>query len=101
MLNYRGKNYNYLNSTSVCHPLVAYTNHSFDKEHHINESRLESILRCYTKKQSPVYRRLFNEVPVELLKDFTKRNNISIALLKDTYNHFRASTTTNIKPLAL
>ena len=101
MLSYHGKNYNYLNSTSACHPLVTYANYSFDKEHHINERRLKSILRRYTKKQSPVYRRLFNEVPVGLLKDFAKRNNISIALLENTYSHFRASTATNIKPLSL
>jgi len=101
MLNYQRKNYKHLNSNSTCHPLVAYTNYSFDKNHHIDEARLKSILRSYTKEQSPIYRRLFNEVPVELLKDFTKKNDISIAILKDTYNHFIASTTTRIKPLTL
>jgi len=101
MLNYRGKNFRHLNSDSVCHPLVAYTNYSFDSDHHINENKLKTILRHYTKKQSPVYRRLFNEVPVEILKDFTKKNNISIDLVKDTYSNFIATTTTYIKPLAI
>jgi len=88
MLNYHGKTYNKLNSNSLYHPLITYVNYSFLKKNHINEFKLKSILNHYTKKQTTIYRRLFNEIPIELLKDFAKKNNISMFIIKKKNKFF-------------
>ncbi len=78
---------------------LGYCNWSYTKKHHINVSEAISMFKNFSSIYIPYYTRIFNEMPRNILFDFTQRNDISNSQIQNIHKNLTEKTSFRVKPL--
>ena len=76
---------------------LAYCNWSFVKDKQLTLSEALTIFDRFEKEKSPIYLRIFNEMPRSVLDRFTEKNNIDRNKIKSIYSELKDKTSYKIE----
>ena len=71
---------------TIRHPLLTYTNWSYDQNQHLDTQRLRQLLREFDETYGHIYIRLFNEVPRDIILSFMQQEGIDESRLVHIYH---------------
>lgn len=76
---------------------LAYCNWSFVKDKQLTLSEAIAIFDNFQIEKSPIYVRIFNEMPRNILEKFVERNNIDKNKIKSIYFELKEKTSYKIE----
>lgn len=86
-----------VNNDSVNNKFLAYCNWSFIKDKQLKLSEAIAIFDNFQIEKSPIYVRIFNEMPRNILEEFVERNNIDKNKIKSIYSELKDKTSYKIE----
>lgn len=76
---------------------LAYCNWSFAKEKQLRREEAITIFDRFQREKSPIYVRIFNEMPRNVLNNFIERNHISRSKIKSIHSALKENTSYKVE----
>lgn len=85
------------NVSSYNNKFLVYCNWSFAKEKQLKQSEAISIFDEFQRGKSPIYVKIFNEMPRSVLNKFVEKNHISRDKIKLIHTKLKESTSYKVE----
>jgi len=96
-INVSNQNITLNDESSYDNKFLAYCNWSFAKEKQLKRNEALTIFDRFEKEKSPIYVRIFNEMPRSVLENFVERNHISKEKIKSIYTELQEKTSYKVE----
>ena len=83
--------------SSYDNKFLAYCNWSFAKEKQLKRNEALTIFDRFEKEKSPIYVRIFNEMPRSVLEKFVEKNHINKAKIKSIHAALKEKTSYKVE----
>lgn len=96
-INVSNQNITLNDESSYDNKFLAYCNWSFAKEKQLKRNEALTIFDRFEKEKSPIYVRIFNEMPRSVLEKFVEKNHISKDKIKSIYTELQEKTSYKVE----
>ena len=96
-VNMSNQNITLNHESSYDNKFLAYCNWSFTKEKQLKRNEALTIFDRFEKEKSPIYVRIFNEMPRSVLEKFVEKNHINKAKIKSIHAALKEKTSYKVE----
>ena len=96
-INVSNQNITLNDESSYDNKFLAYCNWSFAKEKQLKRNEALTIFDRFEKEKSPIYVRIFNEMPRNVLEKFVEKNHINKAKIKSIHAALKEKTSYKVE----
>ena len=96
-INVSNQNITLNDESSYDNKFLAYCNWSYAKEKQLKRNEALTIFDRFEKEKSPIYVRIFNEMPRSVLEKFVEKNHINKAKIKSIHAALKEKTSYKVE----